>query len=185
MFSRTRTITKNDSISTSNSIIFAIVTNDIITVKKLVNYTTLNIILDEETGFTPLQYAIASPNISNEIIKYLLQLGANPKKLIEKQNIDSFDLAIRYNKKYLFEYFNNIQYEKIDTLNYKICELATKIDNLKDTNAYLNNTVTNFNIKVEKLNDDIKEKNLEISNLKRKNETVELAFTNLLKKIKK
>jgi hypothetical protein len=190
MFSRTRTVTNIDNISNSNisnstNIIFAIVTNDIITVKKIVNYSNLDNILDIETGFTALQYAISSPNISNDIIKYLLQLGADPKKIIGKQNIDSFDLAIRYNKKYLFEYFNNIQYEKIDTLNNQINKLENKIDDLKETNNYLNGSISNFNIKVEKLNNDIKEKDLQICSLKRKNETTELAFNNLLKKVKK
>ena len=106
---RTRTITKTVDSPSNHSLIFAIVTNDVNTVKRLVNHSNIDFILDQETGFTALQYAISSPNISNDIIKYLLELGSDPKKLIGKQNIDSFDLAIRYNKKYLFEYFNNIK----------------------------------------------------------------------------
>jgi len=182
---RSRTITKTDDTPSNHSVIFAIVTNDINTVKKLVSRFNIDSILDQETGFTALQYAIASPNISNEIIKFLLQLGSDPKKLIGKQNIDSFDLAIRYNKKYLFEYFNNIQYEKIDSLNHEVIKLADKIDSLKETNAYLNSSVISYNTKIEKLNNEIKQKDSQISTLKRKNDESELAFNNLLKKVKK
>jgi outer membrane murein-binding lipoprotein Lpp len=182
---RTRTITKTDDTPSNHSLIFAIVTNDINTVKKLVNRYNVDSILDQETGFTSLQYAIASPNVSNEIIKYLLQLGSDPKKLIGKQNIDSFDLAIRYNKKYLFEYFNNIQSEKIDDLNHEVIKLTDKIDDLKETNAYLTSSITNYNAKIDKLSSEIKEKDLQISTLKRKNDESALAFNNLLKKIKK
>jgi hypothetical protein len=182
---RTRTITKTDDTPSNHSVIFAIVTNDINTVKKLVNRFNFDTMLDQETGFTALQYAIASPNVSNDIIKYLLQLGSDPKKLIGKQNIDSFDLAIRYNKKYLFEYFNNIQYEKIDDLNKEVIKLTDKIDDLKETNEYLNRSITNYNTKVEKLNNEIKQKDSQIYTLKRKNDETELAFNNLLKKVKK
>ena len=182
---RTRTITKTDDISNNHSIIFAIVTNDINTVKKLVNRFNINNIFDQDTGFTSLQYAITSPNISNDIIKYLLQLGSDPKKLIGKQNIDSFDLAIRYNKKYLFEYFNNIQNEKIDELNLEVIKLANKTDDLKETNSYLTSSISNYNTKLEKLNNEIKQKDLHISTLKRKIDETEIAFNNLLKKVKK
>lgn len=172
------TRTTTEEANSGNSIIFAIVTNNINTVKKIVTSSNYNEVLDEETGFTALQYAIASPNVNNEIIKYLLNLGANPKQKIKNQNIDSFDLAIRYNKKYLFEYFNKIQDDKIDTLTDKIDTLNGKILSLEETNKYLTDSVNNYNNK-------IKERDQQITSLKKKNEESEAAFNNLLKKVKR
>ena len=56
---------------------------------------------------------------------------------------------------------------------------------MKETNSYLNSSITNYNTKVEKLNNEIKQKDSQISTLKRKNDETELAFNNLLKKVKK
>jgi len=171
--------------SNSNHIIFAIVTNNVANVRKLINIRNYNNVLDESTGFTALQYAISSPNISNDIIKYLLTLGANPKEKIKNQEIDSFDLAIRYNKKYLFEYFNNIQDDKIIVLSDKNQILQNKLAVSEETNKYLLNSIDGYNIKINKLNEENKNKDVQISSLKRKNEETETAFNNLLKKHKK
>ncbi len=169
----------------SHSIIFAIVTNNVSNVKNLVTTKNYNNILDENTGFTALHYAISSPNVSNEIIKYLLLLGANPTDKIGKQDINSFDLAIRYNKKFLFEYFNNIQDDKIIVLSNKNQILQNKLEKSEETNNFLLNSIDSYNNKILKLNDEIKIKDNQISSLKRKNEETELAFSNLLKKTKK
>ena len=63
----TRTVTRTeDNVKDSkHSIIFAIVTSNFNEVKKLINSTNYNDVLDDDTGFTSLQYAIASPNVSN------------------------------------------------------------------------------------------------------------------------
>jgi hypothetical protein len=169
--------------STNDSIIFAIVTGNLLNIKNLINSRNVDDILDTATNFAPLQYAITSPNINNEIIKFLLQLGADPKRLIRVG--DSFDLAITYNKRYLFEYFNKIQDDKIEALTDKIDLLKGKLLNLEDTNTYLYKSFDNLNEKINKLNNDIKVKDVQINNLKRKNEDTELAFNNLLKKVKK
>ena len=178
---RTRTCVEE---SNSNNVIFAIVTNNVSDVRNLINIRNYNNILDEATGFTALNYAISSPNVSNEIIKYLLSLGANPKEKIKNQEIDSFDLAIRYNKRYLFEYFNKIQDDKIITLSDKNQILQNKIDRSDVTNKFLLNSIDGYNIKINKLNEEIKNKDVQISSLKRKNDEIETAFNNLLKKRK-
>ena len=179
---RTRTFVEE---SNSNSVIFAIVTNNVSDVRTLINIRNYNNILDEGTGFTALQYAISSPNVSNDIIKYLLSLGANPKEKIKNQNIDSFDLAIRFNKRYLFEYFNKIQDDKIITLSDKNQFLQNKIDKSEETHKYLLHSIDGYNTKIIKLNEEIKTKDVQIYSLKRKNEETETAFNNLLKKHKK
>lgn len=181
---RTMTRTRVEE-SSNNKIIFAIVTNNLLEVRNLINSTNYNNVLDESTGYTALQYAIASPNISNDIIKYLLNLGANPKQKLKNQEIDSFDLAIRYNKKYLFEYFNKIQDDKIITLTDKIDILNTKISRTEETTRYLMESIDGYNKKISKLNDEIITKDNQISSLKRKCDETETAFTNLLKKTRK
>jgi len=178
-----RTRTRIEEISHNSDIIYAIVINNFLNVKKLINSKNINDILDTTTNFTALQYAIASPNISNEIIIYLLELGADPKRIIRSG--DSFDLAISYNKKYLFEYFNKMQDDKIEVLTDKIDLLKGKLLNLEETNTYLCKSFDNFNDKINKLNIDNKQKDIQICNLKRKNDDTELAFNNLLKKCKK
>ena len=179
---RTRTYVEETN---SNSVIFAIVTNNLTDVRNLINSRNFNNILDESTGFTALHYAISSPNVNNEIIKYLLSLGANPKDKIKSQDIDSFDLAIRYNKRYLFEYFNKIQDDKIIALSDKNQILQNKLDRSEETNKYLLNSIDSYNTRISKLNEEIKTKDVQISSLKRKNEETETAFNNLLKKNKK
>jgi hypothetical protein len=172
---RTRTFLEKTN---NNSIIFSIVTNDVSEVKNLITNKNYNTILDENTGFTALHYAISSPNISNDIIKYLLLLGANPKDKINNQDIDSFDLALKYNKRYLFEYFNKIKDEEIIVLTDKNKILQNRFDKLKESNNYLLDSIDSYNIKISKLNE-------EIITLKRKNEETETAFNNLLKRQKK
>ena len=193
---RTRTFLEK---SNNNSIIFSIVTNDISEVKNLITNKNYNTILDENTGFTALHYAISSPNISNDIIKYLLLLGANPKDKINNQDIDSFDLALRYNKRYLFEYFNKNKDDEILVLTDKNQILIDKnqilqnrLDKLKESNNFLLDSIDSYNTKISKLNDEIsklndetKTKDLQITSLKRKNEETESAFNNLLKRNKK
>jgi hypothetical protein len=169
--------------STNDSIIFAIVTGNLLNLKNLISSRNVDNILDTATNFASLQYAITSPNINNEIIKFLLQLGADPKRIIKVG--DSFDLAISYNKRYLFEYFNKIQDDKIETLTDKIDILKGRVLSLEDANNYLHKSFDNLNDKITKLNNDIKQKDVQINNLKRKNEDTELAFNNLLKKVKK
>jgi ankyrin repeat protein len=178
-------ISRTKDATSTKDIIYAIVTNNILQVKNFVTKNNINNILDEITGFTALQYAISSPNINIDIIKYILDLGANPKEKIKNQNIDSFDLAINYNKKYLFEYFTKFDEEKINKLNDELKTCHYKILKIDETNKYLLESIEGYNNKIIKLNDEIKTKDNEIISLKRKYDDVELAFTNLLKKTKK
>jgi len=179
---RTRTFLEK---SNNNSIIFSIVTNDISQVKKLITNKNYNTILDENTGFNALHYAISSPNINNDIIKYLLSLGVNPKDKINNQDIDSFDLAFKYNKRYLFEYFNKNKDDEILVLTDKNQILQNKLEKLKESNNFLLNSIDSYNTKISKLNEENKTKDLQITTLKRKNEETETAFNNLLKRNKK
>ncbi len=168
-----------------NSVIFAIVTNNLKDVYKLINNKNFNNILDDTTGFTALHYAISSPNVNNDIIKHILSVGANPKDKIKNQEIDSFDLAIRYNKRYLFEYFNKLKDDNIIELTEKNINLQNNINKIEDNNNYLLKSIDNYNKKINNLNELVKLKDEQIKTLKRKNEDSEIAFNNLLKKIKK
>jgi ankyrin repeat protein len=179
MFSRTRisTIFSND-----DDIITAIVTSNFNKVKSLVDKNNVNNIIDSKNNYTSLHYAVTLPN--NEIIKYLLDLGADPK-IKQTDGYDSYELTLRSGKKFIFEYFKEKQQNKIELLEYDNNKLITKIDDLKQTNDYINKVVEASNKKLLLITEKLDAKNQECNKLKRNLEDSEKAFTNLLKKQKR
>ena len=179
MFNRTRITT---IFSNNDDIITAIVTNNLIKVKSLVNKNNVNNVIDTINNYTSLHYAVTLPN--NEIIKYLLELGANPK-IKQSDGYDSYELTLRSGKKFIFEYFKENQKNQIELLEYDNAKLITKIDDLKQTNEYINKIVEASNKKLAFVADKLDAKNLECNKLKRELDDSEKAFTNLLKKQKR
>lgn len=179
MFNRTRisTIFSND-----DDIITAIVTNNLIKVKSLVNKNNVNNVIDSKNNYTSLHYAVTLPN--NEITRYLLELGADPK-IKQADGYDSYELTLRSGKKFIFEYFKEKQQNQIELLEYDNAKLITKIDDLKQTNEYINKIIETSNKKLSLVTEKLDAKNLECNKLKRELEDSEKAFTNLLKKQKR
>ena len=183
MFGRTTTYTTYANIRNDNDdIIVAIVTNNLTRVRSLLNRNNVNNIIDSKNNYTALHYAVTLPN--NDITKYILELGGDPK-IKQSEGYDAYELALRSGKKFIFQYFEQQQQGKINSLETDNTRLALKIDDLKRTNEHLNESIDKFNNKINALHKVIEVKDKEINNLKRDLDESEKAFANLLKKQKK
>jgi ankyrin repeat protein len=182
MFRRTYTSysTKNDN--ENDDIIVAIVTNNLTKLKLVLNNNNVNNIIDSKNNYTALHYAVTLPN--NDITKYILELGADPK-IKQNENYDAFELALRSGKKFIFEYYEENHKITIDSLKTNNTQLTIKTNNLKKDIEYLNDSIDKCNSKIITLNKVIENKDKEIVMLKRNLDESEQAFTNLLKKQKK
>jgi len=174
---RVSTIFQNND---NDSIICAIVTGNLIQVKKLVDKSNVNKIIDLKNKYSAIHYALGN----NEILQYLLDLGADPK-LRQCEGYDSFELSVRLGKTYIFDYYKQNQELKISNLEYENKDLLKKNNNLTEANAYLSKSIENFNTKVLSLNNCLTRKINECTKLKRDLDDSEKAFSNLLKKQKK
>lgn len=190
MFNSRNTFGTVKTVNRKEYILVTLLGRNINKIKELIDQHNVNDIIDDETGFTALHYAVSLPN-NNNVIKFLLENGANPKK-VQKDNIDSYEVATSQNKKYIYEFFKNKQDNKINDLEVKNIDLNNKVTNLEKINKHLESTFDTYNEKIKKLNSEIKNKDSEIKNkddeikkLKRKNSDTEEAFNQLLKKIKK
>lgn len=168
---------------TDDEIIFAVVTGNIITVRRLVNSTNVNKIIDKKNNYTALHHAVRIKK-NDQIVEYLLSCGANPN-LKQDEGKDAVDLTIESNYRYLIDKMlkdkdNEIDnlYTKFDNVNYKVKELERTNQELTKTNEYLSKSSGQYVTKI----DELKTEN---SNLKRKLDDSEKAFSNLLKKTKK
>ena len=185
MFTQSRTFTIS---SRNNDIIYAIITNNLVKLKSLLNENNINNVIDNKNNYNALHYAVTLPN--NDITEYILKLGGNPE-LTQIDGHNSFELSLRSGKKFIFEYYDNINQDKIKELKKDNIRLTNNIDDIKKTNDYLSSSVDIYNKKINSLNTNIEIKNKEIVKLKRnleeteKNlEDSERAFSNLLKKQK-
>jgi ankyrin repeat protein len=190
MFNRTYTY---HNINNNDDIIVAIVTNNLTKLKKILNQTNVNNIIDNKNNYNALHYAVTLPN--NDITKYILDLGANPK-IKQNEGFDAYELGLRSGKKFIFEYFEKEHIIKIDKLEtehkMKIDKLETentilciKNDDLKKNNEFLSESFDAFNNKINSLYEIIEVKDNDINKLKRDLEESEKAFINVLKKNKK
>jgi ankyrin repeat protein len=183
MFGRTTTYTTYaNSRNDNDDVIVAIVTNNLTRVRSLINRNNVNTIIDSKNNYTALHYAVTLPN--NDITKYILEMGGDPK-IKQTEGYDAFELALRSGKKFIFEYYKQLQQVKIDDLETDNTKLALRVDELKRTNQYLNESADDFNKKINALHKVIEVKDKEINKLKKDLDESEKAFTNLLKKQKK
>lgn len=181
MFSRTYTNYTNSK-NDIDDIILAIVTNNLTKLRALLNRNNINNIIDTKNNYTALHYAVTLPN--NDITTLILELGGDP--LIKQlEGYDAYELALRSGKKFIFKYFEQQQQLKINNLQVDNTKLILKVDNIKEENKYLNESIDKFNNKLTDLHAIIEIKDKEINRLRRDLDESEKAFGNLLKKSKK
>jgi ankyrin repeat protein len=165
-----------------HKILFAVVTNNLTELKTLVNESNVNNIIDDTNRYTALHYAVN--NRYKEIIKYLLDIGADPK-IKQSESKDAFELALDVRCGYLFDYFKEKQNGTISNLNFTVTENERKITQLQKTNDYLTGTIDNYKNTILTLKDDIKVKDDQIKKLKTRCEESDTAYMTLLKKQRK
>jgi chromosome segregation ATPase len=172
------------STSTHTDVIYAIAIDDLDQVKRLVNSSNVNNIVDSKNNFTSLHIAI-SKSSNSDIVKYLLSIGANPD-LKTKSNADSYDLAFDHRNRHVFNYAVEKANAKVDELLVKNDSLNAKINDLTDKNQYLTKSnekyseklrtelipiksqLTTSNNEVSRITKLYDEKKDECNNLKRK-----------------
>lgn len=180
--SSTQTNQTNSS-NLDDEIIFAIVTGNVDSVRRLVNNTNVNKVIDRKNNYTALHHAVRIKR-NDEIIEYLLSIGANPS-IKQNEGKDAVDLSIEANYRYLIDKMLKQKdteldkiYSKFDDINYGYKNLERKNKELVEENNYLKKSASEYVCKIEEL----KTENV---SLKRKYDESEKAFANLLKKTKK
>ncbi len=166
-----------------DDIMFAIVTGNLPSVRRLVTPTNVNNIIDRKNRYTALHHAVRIKK-NDQVIEYLLSIGADPK-IKSGEDKDSIDLTIESNNRYPIDKMmrdKDIEldglYTKLDDINYKFKEYERNNKTLVDENQYLKKSSEQYVSKIEELK-------TENTSLKRKYEKSEEAFANLLKKTKK
>ena len=166
-----------------NEIMFAILTSNLQEVRRLINSTNSNDIIDNINGYTALHHAVRIRGNDN-IIEYLMSVGANPR-LKQNENKDAIDLSIESNYRFLIDKLLNKNeselnkiYDKLDNTNFEFKNLKRKNEELVEENTYLKKSSSQYVEKIDKLKS-------ENDNLIIKYENSEKAFANLLKKTKK
>ena len=173
-----------------DEIIFAIVTCNLNNLRRLVNSSNVNNIIDKKNKYTSLHHAVRIKK-NDQIIEYLMSCGANPS-IKQDEGRDAIDLSIESNYRYLIDRLlkdkdkelDNL-YSKYDDLNYKVKGLDRTNQELTKTNEYLTKSTIEYVEKIESLKVENTNLKVENTNLKRKFDESEKAFSNLLKKTKK
>ena len=170
-------------------ILFYIVIGNIIEIKKLINSSNVNKIIDIKNNYTALHYAVKFPN--NNIVEYLMNCNADIT-IKQFEGKDAIDLSIESNKRYLIDNLlkkNNIEidqlYTKFDDLHYKTKTFERNNNDLKQSNEYLMKSNDNYIKKIEEIKEDNVKLNEDNVKYKRKLEDSDKAFSNLLKKVQK
>lgn len=114
----TQTITKK------SNILYYISTENFEEFSKLITEANVNDVIDSKNGYRALDYAIRFDN--EKMIKYLLDMGANPY-LKNSLKEDAFDLSLKYQTKYV---------------------IVHQLDDVKETNKELQRTISTLNRKV-------------------------------------
>ena len=182
-------VNNTEQLDISNKILFYIVTGNLVELRKLINNSNINIIIDNVNNYTALHYAVKLPN--NNIVEYLMSCGANPD-IKQNEGKDAIDLSIESNKRYLIDKLlkkNDVEldqlYSKFDDVQYKNRALERTNEDLKQKNEYISKSTDQY---VKKI-DELKEENVKLKDdnvkLKRKIDDSEKAFANLLKKVQK
>ena len=175
-FSRTYTTygssstVSNDSRTNNDSIIFAIVTNNITEFKRLITRDNVNRIIDTKNRYTALHYAIQMRN--EEMIRYLSQFDAEPT-IKNNEGQDAFDMSIRYQIRTLIDAEFQEKNNTIKTQQQTINSTKDKVVLLEKQVVFLESTIS----KVSKERDVFKSENSGI-----KTENVELKKNNAILK---
>lgn len=182
-FSTLNASSSSSSSSSDDEVIFAIVTGNLTTVRRLVNSSNANKVIDGKNKFTALHHAVRIKK-NDAMIKYLMSVGANPN-IKEIEGKDCIDLSIDASNRFLIdellkknEHEMDGVYTKLDDLSYKVRNLERSNKEIVEKNNYLTKTNEQHIVKIEELKKD----NV---NLKRKFDASEEAFANLLKKTAK
>lgn len=167
----------------ANEIMFAILTSNLKEVKRLVNAPNVNNLIDNTNNYTALHHAVRVKG-NNDIIEYLMSIGANPK-IKQNEGKDSIDLSIEANYRFLIDRLLREKeteldkiYEKFDNVNYEYKNVEMKNKELLEENNFLKRSSSQYVENIETLK-------IENTTLKRKYDESEKAFANLLKKVKK
>jgi ankyrin repeat protein len=183
--SNTITITANQN----DSIIFYTVTSNLIEIKKKINNSNVNNIIDNKNKYTILHYAVSLQNA--EIINYILDCGGDPE-IKTKDGKTSYEIATEKNKILIHTYLINKKENDIYRLKSTNDDLKYKINNLESSLEYSKKSSENYNLKIDKLNNEnislkrkIEDDNIKIIKLEKDLDETKTAFNNLLKKHRK
>ena len=135
---------------TYRDIIVAIATEDLDSVKRLVNASNVNDIIDEQNGFTALHIAITK-SYGKQITNYLLSIGGSPDikvksvqiptststNSLSSTQIDGYDLAIDHRKRFVFDHSINKARTEADNMAVKNDVLRTQLTESVDKVKYL------------------------------------------------
>jgi len=183
--SNTITITANQN----DTIIFYVVTSNLNEIKKKINNSNVNNIIDNKNRYTVLHYAVSLQN--TDIINYILECGGNPE-IKTKDGKDCFELATEKNKLLIHKFFINKKEDEIYKLKSNNDDLKYKISNLENSLEYTKKSSENYNNKIIKLTDEnnslkrrLDECDNKIFKLQKDLDESTIAFNNLLKKQRK
>ena len=87
-------IENNDTSNLNDEIMFAVVTSNIIYLKKFVNSFNVNNIIDKKNNYTALHHAVRIKK-NDQVIEYLMNCGANPY-IKQNENKDAIDMSIDF-----------------------------------------------------------------------------------------
>jgi predicted RNase H-like nuclease (RuvC/YqgF family) len=179
------TITTNQH----DTIIYYTVTGNLSEIKKKINRTNVNTVIDTKNKYTILHYAVGLQN--TDVINYILECGGDPE-IVTKDGKDSFELATDKNKMLIHNFFLDKKENEIYKLKSTNDDLKYKITNLESSLEYTKKSSENYNLKIDKLNtennslkrklDDTTQK---VYKLEKDLDETKNAFNNLLKKQKK
>jgi len=159
-----KTITKTES-NRVNDVMYYVNTNNLVKLKSLslINKHNVNTIIDNVNNYTALHYSLRLPD--NNICQYLLEVGANPE-LKTKDGKDAYDIAVQFNKKYLYESKIKQKNDRIKDLEDDCVHLNKKIKIEHDAKEYLLQSVNNYQSQIILYKEDNKKLKEENKHLK-------------------
>ena len=149
--------------SSNTDIIFALSTSDLAEVKKTVNKSNINKVIDTKNGFIALHYAVKFGDKS--IIKYLMDIGSDPNIKTNNSNT-SFDLSMKYQNQEVYDIVLNNNKEDLCDLNSSIVLLRREIVQTKTNNDFLIQGSEKLLMKNDILTNENKDLRKEITGIK-------------------
>lgn len=170
---------ENTQRNENDNILYNIVTNNYENIVNLVNSNNINNVIDTKNKYTALHYAVILNN--QKLVEYFLNLEpdlhfgskSNPPQhfgLTTKDNgvVDIYDLAIKYQNKFIIEYYLKKKSDKITELAKNIGDLNKKVLDVEANNKYLLSNVDKTNNIVRLLKQEIAELKTELSSTKKR-----------------